>query len=238
MDAERLQRLLGGPDLAGLRRRLRTRFEKGAARDEVTLIGLSAAERRALAGLLGRPVGGHAGSMRMRLSDINAALLHAGIASTLRQALEALDGPIHDLKAARVAREEAWSALLRGVEHPRLMALIGDSIGGPLLKRFAGGDPQRAAQLLDSVGRLIGRLPERGRPLAHLAAAELGDAHALDTGRPVATLVLRAFGLEQSAVEGERARDQWARLGITVNELAAPVLCLNLPQRGMQLPRA
>ena len=232
MDAERLQRLLGGPELAGLRRRLRTRFEKGAARDEFTLIGLSAAERRALAGLLGRPVGGHAGSMRMRLSDIDAALLHAGVASTLRQALEALDGPIHDLKAARVARDEAWSALLRSVEHPRLMALIDDPIGGPLLKRFAGGDPQRAARLLDSVGRLIGRLPERGRPLAHLAAAELGDAHALDTGRPVATLVLRAFGLEQSAVEGERARAQWARLGITVNELAAPVLCLNLPATG------
>jgi uncharacterized protein (TIGR02679 family) len=44
--------------------------------------------------------------------------------------------------------------------------------------------------------------------------------------------VLRAFGLEQSAVEGERARDQWARVGITVNELAAPVLCLNLPASG------
>ncbi len=113
VDVERLQRLLGGPDLAGLRRRLRTRFEKGAARDEFTLIGLSAAERRALAGLLGRrPAGGDAGSMRMRLSDIDAALLHAGVASTLREALEALDGPIHDLKAARVAREEAWSALL------------------------------------------------------------------------------------------------------------------------------
>jgi uncharacterized protein (TIGR02679 family) len=45
-------------------------------------------------------------------------------------------------------------------------------------------------------------------------------------------LVLRVFGLEQSAVDGERARDQWARLGVTVNELAAPVLCLNLPATG------
>ena len=137
----------------------------------------------------------------MRLSDIDAALLHAGVASTLRQALEVLDGPVHDLKAAQVARAEAWSALLRSVEHPKLKALIDDPLGGPLLKRFARNDPQRAAQLLESVGRLIERLPEQGRPLAHLAAAELGDAHALDAGRPVATLVLRAFGLEQSAVE-------------------------------------
>lgn len=170
--------------------------------------------------------------MRVRMSEIDEALLHAGVANTLRDALEMLDGPIHDLKAARMAHEEAWSALLASMQHTRLRALVDDPVGGSLLKRFAGGNPQRAAQLLERVGRVIGRLPERGRPLAHLAAAELGDAHALDAGRPVATLVLRAFGLEQSAAEGERARDQWARIGITVNELAAPVLCLNLPASG------
>jgi uncharacterized protein (TIGR02679 family) len=232
VDVDRLQRLLGEPELAGLRARLRARFEKGIARNEFTLVGLTAAERRALAGLLGRPGGGATGSMRLQLSDIDEALIHAGISTTLREALEALDGPIYDLKAARMAREQAWNALLTSVEHARLRALVADPVGGSLLKRFAGSDPQRAAQLLESVGRVIGRLPERGRPLAHLAAAELGDAHALDAGRPVATLVLRAFGLEQSAVEGERARDQWARLGITVNELAAPVLCLNLSASG------
>lgn len=232
VDIDRLQRLLGGPELIALRRRLRARFEKGTSLEEFTLVGLAAPERRALAGLLGRPGGGTTGSMRLRLSEIDAALLHAGVAGTLREALEALDGPIHDLKAARLAREEAWTVLLESVQHPRLKALIDDPAGGSLLKRFAGSDPQLAAQLLESVGRVITRLPERGRPLAHLAAAELGDAHALDSGRPVATLVLRAFGLEQTAVDGERARDQWARLGITASELAAPVLCLNLPATG------
>lgn len=232
VDIDRLQRLLGGPELIALRRRLRARFEKGTSLEEFTLVGLAAPERRALAGLLGRPGGGTTGSMRLRLSEIDAALLHAGVASTLREALEALDGPIHDLKAARLAREEAWTVLLESVQHPRLKALIDDPAGGSLLKRFAGSDPRLAAQLLESVGRVITRLPERGRPLAHLAAAELGDAHALDSGRPVATLVLRAFGLEQTAVDGERARDQWARLGITASELAAPVLCLNLPATG------
>ena len=231
VDIDRLQRLLGGPELVGLRSRLRARFERGATRDEFTLLDLSTAERRALAGLLGRP-GGAGASMHVRLSAIDEALLHAGVARTLREALEALDGLIHDLKADRMEREEAWSALLASVEHPRLRALVDDPTGGSLLKRFAGSDPQRATQLLNSVGRVIGQLPERGRPLAQLAAAELGDAHALDAGQPVATLVLRAFGLEQSAADGKRARDQWARLGITVNELAAPVLCLNLPVSG------
>jgi uncharacterized protein (TIGR02679 family) len=231
-DIDRLHRLLGGPELADLRLRLRARFERGATRDEFTLVGLAAAERRALAGLLGRPVG-HADSMRMRLSDIDAALFQAGVASTLREALEALDGPIHDLKATRRTREEAWAAALKSVEHPRLKALIEDPAGGSLVRRFSAGDPKGAAQLLESVGRVIERLPEHGTPLAYLAAAELGDAHALDSGSPVATLVLRAFGLELSAVEGgESSREQWARLGITVNELAAPVLCLNLPTTG------
>lgn len=236
LDVDRLQRLLGGPELAGLRGRLRARFEKGATRDEFTLIGLAAAERRALVGLLGRRVtGGTSGSMRLRLSEIDNALVHAGVASTLREGLEALDGPIYDLRAARLSREEAWRTMLASVEHSRLRALVEDPVGGSLLKRFAGGDSQRAAQLLEGVCRVIGRLPARGRPLAHLAAAELGDAHALDAGRPAATLVLRTFGLEESVIEGERARDQWARLGITVNELAAPVLCLNLPATGSAL---
>lgn len=231
VDLERLQRLLGGPDLADLRLRVRTRFERGATRDEFTLLGLASAERRALEGLLGRPIA-NADSMRVRLSDIDAALSHAGVASTLREALESLEGPIQDLKAIRTARDKAWSAMLDSVDHPRLKALILDPTGGALLKRFAGHDPRIALELLEKVRRVAERLPERGRPLAHLAAAELGNAHALDSGSPIATLVLRAFGLEQYAVERERSRDQWARLGITVNELAAPVLCLNLPTSG------
>jgi uncharacterized protein (TIGR02679 family) len=196
VDIDRLQRLLGGPELTRLRNRLRTRFEKGTSRDEFTLTGLAAFERRALAGLLGRPSGGIASSMRLRLSEIDSALLNAGVANTLREALESLDGTIRDLKAARMAREEAWLRLLESVEHPRVKALINDPVGGSLLKRFTGSDPQLAAQLLESVGRVIERLPQCGQPLANLAAAELGDAHALDPGRPVATLVLRAFGLE------------------------------------------
>jgi uncharacterized protein (TIGR02679 family) len=52
----------------------------------------------------------------------------------------------------------------------------------------------------------------------------------------VATLVLRACAVEPSTTEPfsspdaeESRRARWARLGVTVNELALPVLCLNLP---------
>src|SRR5690349_17950277 len=107
VDQARLLRLLGGTELAKLRRRLRARYEKGASREEFTLADLEVAERRALAGLLGRPAVA-ASSMRLRRSEMDEALARAGIASTLREALEVLDGPLQDRRAAQVARESAW----------------------------------------------------------------------------------------------------------------------------------
>jgi uncharacterized protein (TIGR02679 family) len=81
-------------------------------------------------------------------------------------------------------------------------------------------------------------LPGRGVSRAQLAAEVLGDSHGLDNGRPVTTIVLRACAAETSidisdAAElqdaEESIRERWARLGITVNELAHPGLFLNLP---------
>jgi uncharacterized protein (TIGR02679 family) len=146
------------------------------------------------------------------------------ISTSLHEALEFLDGPLHAHKADRKNRQQAWSALLESVVHPQLRTLTADPTAAALLKRLANSDAQRGADLLDMARRVLMCLPERGIPLAHLAARELGDSHALDTGRPVATLVLRAGGLEEVLDPKERARDQWARLGITVNELAAPAL--------------
>jgi uncharacterized protein (TIGR02679 family) len=83
-----------------------------------------------------------------------------------------------------------------------------------------------------------------------LAAETLGDAHALDTGRPAATLVLAAWrGYEAGSDMGdpaepaetlrdERLRDVWARAGVLVNELARPALLLNMPVRASAPPLA
>ncbi|MGB7756305.1 MAG: TIGR02679 family protein, partial [Salinisphaera sp.] len=57
----------------------------------------------------------------------------------------------------------------------------------------------------------------------------LGDAHALDTGRPVSTLVRRALSQSEPDV---RPREIWARVGVLVNELAKPVATLNLAVDG------
>jgi uncharacterized protein (TIGR02679 family) len=227
---ERLRRLLGGPQLAELRRRLRARYERGEQSEVFTLSGLSAVERRALEGLTGRAVS-TAASMRLRAADIDAALARADLAPDLRRALELLDGPILDRVEQRRMLEHAWGAVLGKVEDSRLEALVTAPGGAGLLKRLSAGDPERADSLLEQTQRVLLRLPERGIPRAQLAAQSLGNSHALDAGSPIATLVLRACdsSAKSDGAGDERPREQWARVGVTVNELAAPALCLNLP---------
>jgi uncharacterized protein (TIGR02679 family) len=87
----------------------------------------------------------------------------------------------------------------------------------------------------------------QGQPRALLAAEALGDAHALDGGEPTATLVLAVLRQDALALSEREAsqsealdagtpeeddRTLWARAGVLVNELARPVLLLNLPQEG------
>jgi uncharacterized protein (TIGR02679 family) len=237
VDGGRLQKLLGGVELANLRLRLRARYERGESRDAFTLTDLQSQERRALAGLLGRRTL-TAGSMRIRRSELDAALAHAGIAITLREALEFLDGPLSDRRADRAARAQAWSAALSLTAEPRLAALLANAAGSALLKRLSGSDPAHAELLLAQAARVLSRLPGHGISRAQLAAEVLGDSHGLDNGRPVATIVLRACaaGASIDVIEAaglqdaeESVRERWARLGITVNELALPALCLNLP---------
>jgi uncharacterized protein (TIGR02679 family) len=240
-DEARLQRLLGGAQLLHLRRRLRARYERGAEQDAFTLNDLTAAERRALENLLGRPARS-AGSMRVSRAELDATVARAGLAADLRAALEVLDGPLTDRRAQEAARQRAWRAALDSVAEPRLRALVAATPGAALLKRLAGGDADRGRALLERACRVLERLPAQGIPLAQLAAEALGDSHALDAGQPVAALVLRACrGSDASrgapadrelaggdGPSGERRREQWARIGVSVNELAAPVLCLNL----------
>ena len=144
IDEERLQKLLGGAELANLRLRLRARYERGTSRDEFALTDLEACERRALAGLLGRRTLA-ADSMRIRRSELDEALARAGIAGTLREALEFLDGPLSDRRADRIAREHAWNAALARTAEPRLAKLLADAAGAALVKRLSGSDASRSA---------------------------------------------------------------------------------------------
>lgn len=244
---ERLQRLLGGAALQSLRQRLRRRYQRGIEGGGMTLSGLSEAERAALSGLLGRRPGAGA-SMRIDIGDLDVALRRAGLADSLRHALEMLDGAISNLAAARLDAQERWESTRAACGEPRLAALIGEARGLGLLKRLSGADPELAQRLCGAAGRVLSALPARALARSHLAADLLGDAHALDSGRPVGSLVLAALrrGGEptadappeddepaSAAASGgdiaETAREIWASAGVLVNELARPALFLNLP---------
>ncbi len=259
MTDPRLQRLLGGPALATLRQRLRQRYAPlpaAALPAPFRLAGLQAAEHAALAGLLGRPAR-PAVSMAIDLAEIDLALQRAGLAPSLRAALEALDGPIIDAAQAQAAQNAAWAAQAAAVRQPALAAWLATAAGLGLFKRLARSPGPASAAWLAQANAVLQRLPAAGMPRAQLAAQALGDAHALDRGAPVATLVLAALRQASSGGRGdtaepgpsdapdapdvpdapnaadlsevpERDRELWAAAGVLVNELARPALALNL----------
>jgi uncharacterized protein (TIGR02679 family) len=235
----RLHRLLGGPQLNALRLRLRRRFEQRKLDADVLRIGkLTPVEHAALAGLLGRPLR-FTSSVSVDLHVIDTALRDAGLANSLRDALEELDGPLVHLPTARAEAQARWQEVVNSCTHPRLVEQLRESATLGLLKRLSGGSADDAFELCRSVEAVLQRLPAPGITRAQLAAEVLGDAHALDGGRAVATLVLTACkrlssDLDSSALEDrelrtERSREVWANVGVLVNELASPALFLNLP---------
>jgi uncharacterized protein (TIGR02679 family) len=248
----RLQRLLGGDHYASLRKRLRRRFERApldAAVEHFRIGDLTREEHAALASLLGRPLR-YASSLQVDLRRVDTAFQNAGIAASLRDALEQLDGPITHLATTRLALQTLWSDVLDGCTHPELIGLLRASAGIGLLKRLARQSPPAALKLCRRVEAVLQRLPANGITRSQLAADVLGDAHALDSGQPAATLVLtvwrrvstgtddnnheveiepRGDGELEPGGGAERDRDVWARAGVLVNELARPVLFLNLP---------
>lgn len=226
---ERLRRILGGDRLALLRKRLRQRFERAPADGSVEsfrLGKLSIEEHAALSNLLGRPQR-YSGSLTVDVGVVDAAFRNAGIAASLRDALECLDGPIAHLAIDRLKIERLWSDAIAGCDHTALRGVLRTAPGLGLLKRLSRQSPSAAVALCRRAEAVLQRLPARGVTRAQLAADLLGDAHALDGGQPTATLVLAA--LRRNVDDSDR--EIWATAGVLVNELARPVLSLNLPTR-------
>jgi uncharacterized protein (TIGR02679 family) len=239
----RLERLLGGIELAALRERLRrflgSRNADGRAAT-LRVVGLSPHEYDVLASLMGKKPR-FSNSMLVDIDLIDAALHRAGLAASLRDALEHLDGPIVHAPAVRAEARARWADVAAGARHGDLAGLLHTPLGLGLLKRLARQDPTVGVRLRERAEAVLMRLPASGLSRAQLAAQTLGDAHALDVGEATASLVLAAWRQhEQRSMRAdaedafdtpsnERIRDVWARAGVLINELARPALFLNLP---------
>lgn len=240
MDEPRLRRLLGGHDLAWLLDRMRRRLELGKPlTGTVTLLDANPDQRRAVGRLLGRRVG-TGRSLTVSLDDVDALLRTSGAAPDgLAAAAEALLGAVPNRAAEAAARNAAWSTAVQPVadlaaRRPELEPWRTwlDTTG--LLRRLAT-NVETAAALADQVVRVLDALPSPGIALGRLAATVTGDAHALDDGRPLATLCLSAIRVLTSgtAATGDGLatdrRATWAAVGVHRDDLSSTVLCLGLP---------
>lgn len=235
---EQLVRLLGGPDLAWLRQRVRAGLESGRLPVAVTLRSPTAAQRAAVAGLLGRrlPIGE---AVTVRLSDVDGVLQPLGF--DLVGAVVALEGPVRDRKSQRRAaladREAPYAAIADGVSSLPWAAewLEGVRRSRALLRL---PDPESRTRALTSALDTVLVVTAPAAPVTsrnELAARLCGDAHALDDSSVRSALVLRALaavaGRSVPSSAGER-RALWELFGVAADTVSSTCLTLGLRPSG------
>jgi uncharacterized protein (TIGR02679 family) len=228
---------LGEPGFTRLWQAARTAFERnGGLGGQALVTSVSAEEASALNGLLRRRQPLRAGAdVRLPLAVLDEALRE--FACPLEDVLGQLGGRLANRPAERAAagaREAAiWTELTeRANQFPALLAAVDDFRSSGLLKRLARGDElQLGRQTLSVLESLLGG--ERAIiDLAVLAARLCGDAKALNDGKPLATLVLRALAVRDDVPTPANAAERralWERYGVVCDPLSSHVLCLNLP---------
>jgi uncharacterized protein (TIGR02679 family) len=228
LDIERLKATLGKPELQWLVDRLRRKLERGEPLEgRITLTDPVPAQRGAISRLFGKPFS-TAGSIALKLSELERLLRDGEICQSLREAVEGLAGPVRNLREEQRLLDDHWRRIFdeardRVRDDARLTGWIEELERTGIVRRLTSG-PVRAKELLESATGIAQRLPARGISLAELAAMSTGDSHALDAGRPHAALLMQLA----SDGEIEDRRDIWASLGVLCDELSAPVLTLNL----------
>jgi uncharacterized protein (TIGR02679 family) len=231
-DTGRLNRLLGG-DLTWLVERVRKRLERGESLDtSVTLAAASPAQREAVHRLLGRrPRAGNA--LTVSLPAVDEVLRRSGASPDgLTAAITALTGPIADRTARATALDAAWrgafAPLTAVVEsRPELTEWHSRLHTTGLVLRLAR-TPESAEPLLADLARVVAELPSSGEPLGTFAARTAHDAHALDDGRPLATLALGAARALADLPEASN-RETWAAVGVLRDDVSSTVLTLGFP---------
>ncbi len=211
----------------------------------VRLDGLDRDERRALAGLLGRPV--TATGARIDLADLDDRLRSVRDGRGLVEVIESMRGPLVDRVAARAAASERRAALWAGARDALVHHGLADqqwSEGWLQDIRAAGTlarvDPDRARTSVIKAVKVLAALPivegsDRRLGRTELANRVTGNSHGLDDGRMVASLVLRGVAqLTRIALpEGAAGRRAlWETAGVLSDEISTTVLTLGLHPTG------
>lgn len=233
---------LSRPELARLWAAARARLERlGRVGGEAILPQATDAERQAIANLLGAKTLPR-GSVKVRLAHLDAALFASRFAVRLPDALDRLSGPLRNLPSERRAesarREEIWRRAgghPATLAHPALAAWLDSLARSGLLYRLS---PQEEEAMLGRTLAVLAVLldsPAESASLAVVANRTLGSSHALDFGRPAATLVLSALAHlrgEPPPRTAEERRTLWESAGVIADDLLCNVLALGLRPEG------
>lgn len=196
--------------------------------------------RRAISGILGRPIRPSTATTTMGLGDLDELLRRADPAWDLRTVVEQLLGPLPDRagdaqEQARTIAAARDQARALAPKEPWVDTWLTDLDSGMLTRLHTRGE----LELLSTAARVLADLPGDGIPLPALASRVTGDTKALGP-TTLAGLVLRALArrLEEppprSAAE---RRALWEAVGVVPDDLASQVLVLNLSPTGSALAR-
>lgn len=250
-DRVALDRLLGTSETAWLVERVRSRIiaAQGEPLTGVVRLDRPSAEQRAaavrLVGRARRP----GAALRVDLADVEQILRRGPWPPGLADAVQTLSGPVVDHRAAREREAAEWTRAAEGMgpasrRYPDLAHWWDTFCADGGLKRAARAEAARisrvpspavAAELVRGVTDVLGALPASGEPLALLARRVAGDAHALDSSRPLGRLAAAAVGIafrpevHRRTGGGTSVRDSWAAAGVVLSNVASTVLCLGVP---------
>lgn len=235
--AEEQVALLSGPPFQRLFARIRQRVEADRTAIGTGVVGLnelSADERAAIGGLIGRAV---RGSVRIPLGDLDATLRAGPLAVGLYDVLVRLGGPLRDRVAEAEADARAAGALVAAIDAATFGAEEWCSAWRAELERT--GRLVRMARegesaLLAVALAIVASLPTSEVPLAVFASRVAGDAKALDA-TPLERLVLHALACRVGVLRPSRASERralWERFGVVPDDLASQVLALGLQPVG------
>lgn len=227
--------ILARDDLRWIVDRLAHRVTHGQPLERpLTLTRANPAQRRAIDDLLGRRA-----SKGTTLSVTNDQLCAALDAPNIESIAHQCCPEAYAEAAERAEAISDWDRVFESarqavIHSPSLTAWLDRLASDGLLKRLSGSNPPAATSLLDRAIAILDELPQREILLAELAAATTGDSHALDVGKPLATLCLRAIR-EQHGIDGLTSagsrREAWEIVGVALDDLSAPALVFNLAAR-------
>ncbi|MGW2825774.1 TIGR02679 family protein [Streptomyces sp. NPDC001443] len=217
------------PELRPLWQTLHERLSTGRPVTRIRLGPLDEPQQEALADLLGldrlpgsRPF--------VTLAHVEEAVTEL-CGQTVREAVTLLVGPLGDRASERRRQNDERSTLWAWLaDHDTLRAqpVLADWAASCRTAGLIGGSVERTRALLTDGLKVLAELPSQAEPLPVFAARVLnGQAHILDDGTPLSTLVLRALATLYDAAPPQSSaqrRALWSRAGIADDELSATVI--------------